>query len=95
MVEGARLESVFRGNPNEGSNPSLTATHSQSISLVASPPDKSRLVLDYSPSNSPKPLSKSSKNPAFAGLLGCRSPRVRDKGEFPDIREIYRETHAF
>ena len=26
MVEGARLESVFRGNSNEGSNPSLSAT---------------------------------------------------------------------
>ena len=25
MVEGARLESVFRGNSNEGSNPSLSA----------------------------------------------------------------------
>ena len=27
MVEGARLESVFTGNRNEGSNPSLTAIH--------------------------------------------------------------------
>ncbi len=27
MVEGARLESVFRGNSNEGSNPSLSATY--------------------------------------------------------------------
>ena len=26
MVEGARLESVFRGNSNEGSNPSLSAS---------------------------------------------------------------------
>jgi hypothetical protein len=26
VVEGARLESVFRGNSNEGSNPSLSAT---------------------------------------------------------------------
>ena len=25
MVEGARLESVFRGNPNGGSNPLLSA----------------------------------------------------------------------
>jgi hypothetical protein len=25
VVEGARLESVFRGNSNEGSNPSLSA----------------------------------------------------------------------
>ena len=25
MAEGARLESVFRGNSNEGSNPSLSA----------------------------------------------------------------------
>ena len=28
MVEGARLESVFRGNSNEGSNPSLSAIYS-------------------------------------------------------------------
>ena len=27
MVEGARLESVFRGNSNEGSNPSLSAIY--------------------------------------------------------------------
>ena len=27
MAEGARLESVYRGNSIEGSNPSLTATH--------------------------------------------------------------------
>ena len=26
MVEGARLESVFRGNSNVGSNPTLSAT---------------------------------------------------------------------
>ena len=26
MVEGARLESVYRGNSIEGSNPSLSAT---------------------------------------------------------------------
>jgi hypothetical protein len=26
VVEGARLESVFRGNSNEGSNPSLSAS---------------------------------------------------------------------
>ena len=30
MVEGARLESVCRGNPTEGSNPSLSA-NSQAI----------------------------------------------------------------
>ena len=27
MVEGARLESVFRGNSNVGSNPTLSATY--------------------------------------------------------------------
>ncbi len=27
MVEGARLESVFRGNSNVGSNPTLSASH--------------------------------------------------------------------
>ena len=33
MVEGARLESVFRLIPNEGSNPSLSATfHPQFLS---------------------------------------------------------------
>ena len=26
MAEGARLESVFRGNPNVGSNPTLSAS---------------------------------------------------------------------
>ncbi len=36
MVEGARLESVFRGNSNEGSNPSLSATRlfTKSLSQV-------------------------------------------------------------
>ena len=34
MVEGARLESVFRGNSNEGSNPSLSATFPQSMRVV-------------------------------------------------------------
>ena len=29
MVEGARLESVYRGNSIEGSNPSLSATVKQ------------------------------------------------------------------
>ena len=29
VVDGARLESVFTGNRNEGSNPSLSATQSQ------------------------------------------------------------------
>jgi hypothetical protein len=33
VVEGARLESVFTGNRNEGSNPSLTATQSVEITL--------------------------------------------------------------
>ena len=32
MVEGARLESVCRGNPTEGSNPSLSATFSRDSS---------------------------------------------------------------
>ena len=27
MAEGARLESVFRGNSNVGSNPTLSAIH--------------------------------------------------------------------
>jgi hypothetical protein len=27
VAEGARLESVFRVKPNEGSNPSLSAIH--------------------------------------------------------------------
>ena len=33
MAEGARLESVFTGNRNEGSNPSLTATQTAKLSL--------------------------------------------------------------
>ena len=39
MVEGARLESVYRGNSIEGSNPSLSAT----------PPERSapgKLIID-------------------------------------------------
>ena len=31
MVEGARLESVFRGNSNEGSNPSLSASNAKDV----------------------------------------------------------------
>src|ERR1700676_2204389 len=34
VVEGARLESVFRGNSNVGSNPTLTATPSVDNRLV-------------------------------------------------------------
>src|SRR5579863_2824856 len=45
VVEGARLESVFRGNSNEGSNPSLSASFHrpasgnefQSVILTSSP----------------------------------------------------------
>ena len=38
MVEGARLESVFRGNSNEGSNPSLSASlELRTYSMVGSP----------------------------------------------------------
>ncbi len=33
VVEGARLESVYRGNSIEGSNPSLSAIPRQRISL--------------------------------------------------------------
>ena len=47
MVEGARLESVFRGNSNEGSNPSLSATNSFIFKIkkqgVASPCQKAFL----------------------------------------------------
>ena len=31
MAEGARLESVFRGNSNVGSNPTLSASNSADI----------------------------------------------------------------
>ena len=40
MAEGARLESVFRGNSNVGSNPTLSASfqiaakHAGSVSLL-------------------------------------------------------------
>ena len=37
MVEGARLESVFRGNSNVGSNPTLSARLS-SIAYSSNPP---------------------------------------------------------
>ena len=33
MVEGARLESVFRGNSNVGSNPTLSAIQSRYFSI--------------------------------------------------------------
>ena len=36
MVEGARLESVFRGNSNVGSNPTLSAIL-QPMSLILLP----------------------------------------------------------
>ena len=32
-LKGARLESVFRGNSNEGSNPSLSATLTENNTL--------------------------------------------------------------
>ena len=41
MVEGARLESVFTGNRNEGSNPSLTAN-----GLIPLPPSASAIILE-------------------------------------------------
>ncbi len=34
MVEGARLESVYRGNSIEGSNPSLSAINNQNVGAV-------------------------------------------------------------
>ena len=34
MVEGARLESVYRGNSIEGSNPSLSAIYNQNVGAV-------------------------------------------------------------
>ena len=37
VVEGARLESVFRGNSNVGSNPTLSATRSASQRALSSP----------------------------------------------------------
>ena len=36
MVEGARLESVFRGNSNVGSNPTLSATNLLILKIVNS-----------------------------------------------------------
>ena len=35
MAEGARLESVFRGNSNVGSNPTLSAIFSTTYELIA------------------------------------------------------------
>ena len=35
MAEGARLESVFRGNSNVGSNPTLSAIKLQVLRLAA------------------------------------------------------------
>ena len=34
VAEGARLESVFRGNSNVGSNPTLSATQSRPASIL-------------------------------------------------------------
>jgi hypothetical protein len=35
VAEGARLESVFRGNSNVGSNPTLSATFFNSLEAIA------------------------------------------------------------
>jgi hypothetical protein len=35
VVEGARLESVFRGNSNVGSNPTLSASMSSKIYKIS------------------------------------------------------------
>ena len=83
MVEGARLESVFTGDRNEGSNPSLTATHLSNLSLAARPRHKPPTLRVYCPSNP----SQGADNPAgyldADPELAARSPRGRDQGEFP------------
>ena len=45
MVEGARLESVYRGNSTEGSNPSLRQKKSQRCTHAV---DNSPLSAEYS-----------------------------------------------
>jgi hypothetical protein len=44
-AEGARLESVFRGNSNVGSNPTLSASTSKESQKTEKYPIMSRLVL--------------------------------------------------
>ena len=43
MVEGARLESVFRGNSNVGSNPTLSARAAKSDFIVTEDKDLLRV----------------------------------------------------
>ena len=46
MAEGARLESVFRGNSNVGSNPTLSASLSaESVAAISGDGDHERAAL--------------------------------------------------
>ena len=57
MVEGARLESVYRGNSIEGSNPSLSAIDSKRFSKDVSIVGQSGNELFSSLSNRPLVIS--------------------------------------
>jgi hypothetical protein len=62
VAEGARLESVFRGNSNVGSNPTLSA------STAAGPSTTLRFAQDFG-SGLRRPLNASSSNPTLSAMF--------------------------
>ena len=65
MAEGARLESVFRGNSNVGSNPTLSAIQSAAQRIILCSGRESRATGRFSPFHETKLASEQQSNGMF------------------------------
>jgi hypothetical protein len=90
VAEGARLESVFRGNSNLGSNPSLSAsTSGPSPSLCSGSGFRLRAPAALTPAKRLKFESQSLRHHCMEQLLALRSRLVRAK-----VMDLQSRTHG-
>jgi hypothetical protein len=88
VVEGARLESVCRGNPTEGSNPSLSAKlRSASFGGASGLQASARLTprLGSNPSASVTSLSLVCRSETASGIAHLRLRRSWRLGSNPSL----------